>query len=126
MKNGWYSLAFAIALLLLALILNSSAQTSPRAMSDTASTSMGSPVAIPVLDNDISIGSAAICNVQSPTDGGGTAVLQDNKTIIYTPAAGFCGPDSFIYSLSHLGFDESRASVLIFVNCPNSHTEARC
>lgn len=125
MKNGWYLLAFAIALLL-ALISNSSAQTSPRAMSDTASTSMGSPVAIPVLNNDISIGSAAICNIQSPTGGGGTAVLQDNKTIIYTPAAGFCGPDSFIYSLSHLGFDESRASVIIFVNCPNSHTEARC
>ena len=63
----------------------------PVAMNDAATTSPGTAVTINVLSNDININDATICNVESPTANGGTAVISDNK-IIYTPKAGFCGP----------------------------------
>ena len=75
-------------------------------VNDIANTFQGSPVTIDVLSNDLNNDDATICNVQAVTTYGGTAVISDNK-ITYTPKAGYCGPDSFTYSLCKTGCDQS-------------------
>ncbi len=70
-----------------------------RGKGDSATTYQGKAVTIDVLSNDVNIDDATtICSVESPTTSGGTAVISGNQ-IIYTPKAGFCGPDTFTYTL---------------------------
>jgi len=88
---------------------------SPVAGNDAATTSPDTPVNIPVLANDAagpaseSGQSLAIVAIGAP--GHGTAVLSDNGTpgdpsddvIVYTPATGYSGPDSFTYTIQDNG-----------------------
>ncbi len=75
-------------------------------MGDIATTYQGTPIDIDVLNNDQNKDGATICNVQSPTTNGGTAVLKNGK-ITYTPDAGYCGADDFTYSLCKDGCGQS-------------------
>ncbi|MEV4509733.1 Ig-like domain-containing protein [Dactylosporangium sp. NPDC049525] len=74
----------------------------PVAASDTATTAAGTPVGVAVLTNDTPGGSdpgtLAVTGVGAP--GHGTAVLDGDGTVTYTPAAGFTGVDTFTYTLS--------------------------
>ncbi len=87
----------------------------PKPMDDIATTLQGTPVPIDVLNNDLNKDGATICNVQSGS--GGTAVVSGNQ-ILYTPKAGFCGPDTFTYSLCKTGCGQSTtATVAVSVIC---------
>jgi Bacterial Ig domain len=89
----------------------------PKPMDDIANTFQGSPVTIDVLSNDLNKDEATICNVQAVTTYGGTAVISDNR-ITYTPKAGYCGPDTFTYSLCKTGCGQSEtATVTVTVVC---------
>jgi hypothetical protein len=87
----------------------------PVPMDDAATTLQGNPVIIDVLANDDNTEGATICNVQSGS--GGTAAVSNNK-ITYTPTAGFCGPDTFTYSLCKPDCTKATATVTVTVTCP--------
>ena len=88
----------------------------PQAVNDSAVTREGRPITLAVLSNDINSKGAEICALESPRNG--TAV-QNGTSIIYTPDSGFCGPDSFNYSIckenSHC--NPSIATVYVDVAC---------
>ena len=91
--------------------------TCPVANDDSATTSPGTAVSIDVLNNDQDKDGATICNVQSTTTNGGTAVLKNNK-ITYTTPADFCGEtDTFTYSLCKTGCTPSTATVTVKSDC---------
>ncbi|MBT8295433.1 MAG: endonuclease, partial [Gramella sp.] len=50
-------------------------------------------------ENDDLLDEAVIFSVESTTSAGGTAVLNDNGTVTYTPASGFQGEDTFTYTV---------------------------
>ena len=72
----------------------------PIAVADTATTQAGTAVDIAVLANDSDpdnnpLTITAVTNVVN-----GTATINGNNTITYTPTAGFSGSDSFSYTIS--------------------------
>ena len=75
------------------------APTPPVAANDSASTSLGQSVTIPVLSNDTTSGGfdlTSIAVASGPSHG--TAVPDGQGNVIYTPASGFVGADSFTYT----------------------------
>ncbi len=103
---------FQTVLFILILLLNcTEAQTCPVPFDDAATTLQGNPVVIDVRANDENNNGATICNVQSPTDNGGTAVVSSGK-MTYTPATGFCGPDTFTYKLCKPGCEPSKNAIV--------------
>jgi hypothetical protein len=110
-----------IKILILFLLITGStsssvAQTCPKAIDDSATTSIGISVTIDILANDINMADAKICEIQSPHHG--TAV-QNGNIVTYTPASGFCGKDSFSYSLCKSNCDNSTATVYLDVPYPD-------
>ena len=76
--------------------------TPPTANSDSFTTTEGAPLSLNVLAND-TMGSVAIDPTTVDVDATplhGTAVAQPDGSILYTPAGGFIGNDSFTYSVS--------------------------
>lgn len=71
----------------------------PNAVADSAETFQGMPVTIPVLANDTNIENPATAIVSVPVlPANGTVVVNDDKTITYTPNRnGFFGTDRFGY-----------------------------
>jgi hypothetical protein len=71
----------------------------PTARDDSATTRVAVPVTIAVLANDTDPEGGALTvlqpNITAPAHG--TAVRQANNTIVYTPAVGYSGSDSFTY-----------------------------
>jgi hypothetical protein len=68
----------------------------PAAVADPASTNENTPVAIDVLANDSDVDSP-VFTIESVTQPAhGTAAIA-GTTVLYTPAAGYSGPDSFTY-----------------------------
>ncbi|MCL4874213.1 tandem-95 repeat protein [bacterium] len=83
----------------------------PSAFDDSAATSEGIPVTIAVLANDTDPeGDALTVSGLSPP-GNGTAILNPDQTVTYTPAPGFSGTDSFTYT-AHDGRSESNAATV--------------
>jgi large repetitive protein len=82
----------------------------PTANPDHATTLAGEPVVIPVLDNDIGEG-LYLVGLTQPSNG--SIGVQDGSLLVYTPAAGFVGLDSFTYSISDAagGFDSAVVTV---------------
>ncbi|MBC7933617.1 MAG: tandem-95 repeat protein [Rubrivivax sp.] len=104
----------------------------PVAVNDAATTAFQTPVFIPVLANDSDDASPlSIVSVQSPTNVGGTASVDDNGTpgntaddrVLYAPPPQFSGPDQFGYTISDGGSTAS-ATVTVTVNsfCPPTPT----
>lgn len=81
---------------------------------DSAHTHINVPIAIPVVVNDSACdnGMVAINGTTAPIHGGTVAISGDS--VIYTPAAGFTGTDSFYYYTS-IGTGPS-SSALVVVN----------
>ncbi len=69
---------------------------SPDPVPDFATTTANTPVTIPVSDNDIGPATAPVVIV-APTNG--TATANSDRTITYTPDAGFTGLDTFGYRI---------------------------
>jgi len=81
--------------------------TGPVAVDDRASVVAGESETIAVLDNDFHTEGLlfGVTSFEGQTENGGTVTRDDNGTahlmndkLVYTPAAGFTGEDSFIYS----------------------------
>lgn len=85
----------------------------PVATDDSATTSAGTAVSIPVLanDSDADNDTLSIASVAQPTHGTTTIV---GTSVRYTPAAGFSGPDAFTYSVTD-GAASATANVAITV-----------
>lgn len=90
----------------------------PEAVNDSATVGHDSGAnTIDVLANDIDHGASLA--VASTTNGahGTAAVTNGGANVAYTPAASYCGPDSFTYSLTPGG---STATVTVDVLCPTA------
>jgi hypothetical protein len=73
----------------------------PVAAADSATTPQNLAVDLNVLANDSATAPATITAVNvSAAPAHGTAVVQSDKTVLYTPANGFVGTDSFSYTVT--------------------------
>jgi uncharacterized repeat protein (TIGR01451 family) len=74
--------------------------TPPTAVDDSAATQVATPVTISVLANDTDPNTAQTLSASAPTTPAhGTAVVNGDGTITYTPDAGYSGPDAFDYTV---------------------------
>jgi len=95
----------------------------PLAIDDLVATSLGVPVTIDVLANDVSVFSPA--NMASVTIGTGplhgTAVPDPaTGSVLYTPAPGFAGPDAFSYTYMDLAGAVSNVATVNVTVSPTS------
>jgi VCBS repeat-containing protein len=72
----------------------------PIANPDTATTGVGTPVTIDVLANDVDPDGDALTVTSVTTPTNGSASVNPDGTISYTPDAGFTGTDRFDYTVS--------------------------
>jgi outer membrane autotransporter protein len=86
----------------------------PVAVNDAATTPAGTPVAISVLANDSGTG-IAIASLGTPSNG---TVAQSGNAVIYTPAPGFVGTDSFGYTIRDSFGQIANATVTVTVTPP--------
>ena len=94
------------------------ALTVPVANADAASTPQGQAAVVRVLDND-AIPAGAIVGVSAvSTPAHGTAVINANGTVTYTPAAGYFGADAFSYTIVDTNGQASTAAVTVRVVPP--------
>ena len=92
----------------------------PVALNDVASTLEETAVSIHVLDNDSDTADGDTVTVTSVgAAGNGTAVLNPDGTITYTPALNFAGSDSFSYSVGDGHGGSATATVLVNVTPVN-------
>ena len=70
---------------------------SPVASNDTATTTEDAPKVIPVLANDQDADFDLLTPVIVTQPAHGTAVVNPDRTVTYTPALNYNGPDSFTY-----------------------------
>ena len=87
------------------------------AVDDSLSTERNQSKTINVLGNDKpGAGALIIVAATTPKEGGTVEISRDSKTIIYTPADGFVGRDTFTYTVSDDDGNRSRAKVTVQVN----------
>lgn len=85
------------------------------AVNDAVTTNINTASNINVIANDVAGTAAinAITNVSAPAHG--TAVVNADKTITYTPASGYAGPDSFTYTVKNGVNPDATATVNVTV-----------
>ncbi|WP_345271642.1 Ig-like domain-containing protein, partial [Nibrella viscosa] len=87
------------------------------AQPDNSTTAFGQPVFTPVLANDQVNGTnatpATVTLTVSTPPSHGTAVVQNDGTIQYTPAPGYAGPDSYTYTICSLVQAELCATAVV-------------
>ena len=93
----------------------------PVANPDQATSTNDQQVSVNVLSNDSdpdgSLMPSSVHIVKSPTHG--TAQAQSNGTVIYTPATGFAGTDTFSYTVNdNQGATSNAATVTVAVTAP--------
>ncbi|MDQ5908429.1 MAG: large repetitive protein, partial [Pseudomonadota bacterium] len=103
----------------LTVSLSGTGYTQVLAVDDAATTTTGTPVTIPALANDQGDG-LSISRVSSPSEGSATI---SGNSIVYTPAAGFAGTDSFTYTITD-GVSVSSAVITVTVEPPLPPTAA--
>lgn len=94
------------------------------AQPDVASVVPDQPVIINVLANDNLPGGAASLTVTDAPQHG-TAVVNNDYKIVYTPAAGYCGPDHFAYEVCEGPGACASAQVSVTVKCYPQRTIAQ-
>jgi hypothetical protein len=96
----------------------------PTATNDNATTVKNNSVAVNVLNND-NAGSGTVTNVAVTTQPShGTAVVQANNTILYTPANNYTGIDSFVYRFTNSNNNTASATVNLSITQPALGTSA--
>ena len=83
---------------------------------DLASTNVNTPVAIEALNNDSFESAVDITNLGDPNNG--TVMLDADDQLIYTPATGFRGTDSFTYTVTTTPGNTETATVTVEVGGP--------
>ncbi len=95
------------------------ANRAPVAVDDTASTPEGQPVNVDVLANDSDPDGDVLSVTNLSTPANGSVTVKTDRTVTYTPDAGFSGVDSFTYDASD-GVASDTATVTITVDpAPN-------
>jgi hypothetical protein len=86
---------------------------------DQASTMEDTPVTIAVLPNDTDPENGPLTvSLPSPTTAqGGTVSVNTNGTVLYTPAANYCGTDTFTYTITDASGQTDTATVVVLVSC---------
>ena len=84
----------------------------PVAIADSASTNEDTPTAIQVLanDQDDNLNNVTVSSIASGPEHG-TAVVQEDQSVLYTPTANYHGPDAFTY-IANDGFTDSNEAVV--------------
>ena len=96
------------------------ANTAPVATTDSATTAENSAaIAIAVLANDTDADSDALTVTSVGVPGHGTASINPNGTVAYTPAANYFGSDSFTYTISDGQGGSATATVNVTVTRVN-------
>ena len=88
----------------------------PTAHDDTATTTSGTAVSVNVLANDDAHGGGALSIKSVGDPAHGTAKI-DGTRVVYTPAAGFTGTDSFTYTAT-TAYGTATATVTVTVTSP--------
>jgi VCBS repeat-containing protein len=93
----------------------------PVAVADAATTTEETAVVVPVLanDSDLDTASAALKPLIASQPSHGSAVVNANKTITYTPARNYSGTDSFTYRTSDGSLNSVPVAVTITVTAVN-------
>ena len=91
----------------------------PFANADSATTSMNNPVTVDVLANDTGLADAPVTVTLISAPSHGTAVVNADQTIRYTPATDFAGADTLNYQVRDADGDIATAAVTIQVTCTN-------
>ncbi len=91
----------------------------PQAIDDTASTNEDTPINILVLNNDSDIDGDTLIISEVSQPAHGTATIDQNTQIIFTPAENWSGNDSFTYTISDGNGGTAQASVQVSVNAVN-------
>lgn len=87
----------------------------PTAVNDKSSTPVGKAVTIDVIVNDTDPEGNALTVTAVTTPTKGTAVISGNK-VVYTPAAGKTGDDTFTYTISDGNGNTATASITVTIN----------
>ena len=88
----------------------------PSAADDVATTPFNTPITIAVLGNDTDPNGDPLDVVSISQPGNGTAVLNADDTVTYTPANGFSGVDTFTYTIDDGNGNTDNAAVTISVD----------
>lgn len=97
----------------------------PMAAADHASTASATPVAVPVLANDVDPEGQPLAVVAVATPGHGTVELQADGSLRYAPQHGFFGSDSFAYTVADPHGAQATAAVTVSVADANRPPVAR-
>jgi Ca2+-binding RTX toxin-like protein len=81
-------------------IIVASVNDPPAAYDDSASTTQGTPVTVDVLANDEDVETQNLTVTSTSMPRNGTAAINGDMTVTYTPNTGFSGGDYFTYSIS--------------------------
>ena len=90
------------------------ANAPPVAVDDAATTPPSTPVVIGVLANDSDLNGDLLTVLTVTAPAHGSVVANTDRTLTYTPAAGFTGTDTFTYTITD-GTDTATATVTITV-----------
>ncbi|MFG5777345.1 midcut-by-XrtH protein [Comamonas sp. J-3] len=97
-------------------LLTVTVNRTPHAVSDSALTTAGTAVSIPVLVND-SDPDGDTLSIQSHSSGAhGSVAVDGSSKLLYTPTAGYQGTDSFSYTISDGKGLTATASVNVTIN----------
>ena len=90
----------------------------PQANPDAVDTAQGTPIHIPVTDNDIDPDADDLTVHITVPPAHGTAVAQSSGHVLYSPSAGFAGVDSFSYRIDDGagGLDATSVSVNVLAS----------
>ncbi|MBY4678564.1 Ig-like domain-containing protein [Marinobacterium arenosum] len=94
----------------------------PVAVNDSASTSAGTAVSIPVLANDYDADGDSL-TITGTSGVYGSAQISGGN-IIFTPVSGFSGTETFSYSIADGNGGTASASVSVTVSAPTSNNQA--
>jgi hypothetical protein len=97
---------------------NGNAGSPPVARDDVATTTQGVPVSIAVLGNDSDADGDALTVTAATTPAHGSAVINADGSITYTPDASFTGVDRFSYSIADGHGGTASANVTLTVQVP--------
>jgi VCBS repeat-containing protein len=95
----------------------------PVALDDSATTTEGTPVTVDVLANDSDPDGDPLTVTNVTDSSHGSAVINPDQTVTYTPELGFIGTDAFSYTISDGRGGTDTADVAVTIN-PVNHAPA--
>ncbi|MCI0393414.1 MAG: tandem-95 repeat protein [Chloroflexi bacterium] len=101
-----------------------SVNDAPQAVNDAVVTPEDTAVTMAVLDNDVDVDGDILTVTAVTTPARGTAAINPDNTITYTPSADYEGPDSFVYTISDGNGGTDTALVIITITSENDNPVA--